>query len=110
MQLNCTANLRTKILDFRGFDLSRVLILWGGILMYVANFSWFLSQQTLAGIISVGRLGVCLTESPLHDVMLNCTSAILYYTILYYTILYYTILYYTILYYTILYYTILILY
>ena len=29
----CTADLRTKITDFRGFDSNRILILRGGILM-----------------------------------------------------------------------------
>ena len=33
-----TANLRTKILDFRGFDSGRILILRGGILMYDWEF------------------------------------------------------------------------
>ena len=33
-----TANLRTKVLDIRGFDSSRVLVLRGGILMSIGNF------------------------------------------------------------------------
>ena len=32
-----TANLRTKILGFRGFDSSRVLDSWGGVLMSIGN-------------------------------------------------------------------------
>ena len=32
-----TANLRNKILDFRGFDSSRVLMLMGGIPMVIGN-------------------------------------------------------------------------
>ena len=52
------ANLRTKILDFRGFDSSRILILRGGILMSIGNFPEILSQRILVGIILVGRLGV----------------------------------------------------
>ena len=53
-----TANLRAKILDFRGFDSSRIVILRGGILMSIGNFPESLSQAILAGRFSVGRLGV----------------------------------------------------
>ena len=53
-----TANLRTKNLDFRGFDSSIILILRGGILRSVRIFLESLSQQILAGIISAGRSGV----------------------------------------------------
>ena len=53
-----TANLRTKILDFRGLDSSRILILRGGILMSIGNFPEIVSQPVLAGMILVGRLGV----------------------------------------------------
>ena len=52
------ANLRTKILDFRGFDSSRILILRGGILMSIGNISEIMIQAILVGIILVGRLGV----------------------------------------------------
>ena len=57
-QQNTTANPRTKILDFRGFDSSRILKLRGGILMSTGNLLEIPSQQILAGIILVGRLGV----------------------------------------------------
>ena len=53
-----TADLRTTILDFRGFDSSRVLNLRGGILRSIGDFPESLSQRILAGIILVGRLGV----------------------------------------------------
>ena len=53
-----TANLRTKILDCRGLDSSRILSSRGGSLMSIGNFPEVLSQQILAGIILVGRLGV----------------------------------------------------
>ena len=53
-----TANLRAKILDFRGFDSSRILVLRGGILMSIGNFPVILSQVILVGMILVGRLGV----------------------------------------------------
>ena len=53
-----TANLRTKILDFRGFDSSIILVLRGGILISTGGFPDILSQEILAGIILVGRLGV----------------------------------------------------
>ena len=52
------ANLPTKILDFRGFDSSRILILRGGIPMSIGNFLESLSQAILAGRFLVGRLGV----------------------------------------------------
>ena len=54
----CTANLRTKILDFRGLDSSRILILRSGILMSIGHFPEVLSQRILVGTILVGRLGV----------------------------------------------------
>ena len=47
----------TKILDFGGFDSSRILVLRGGTLMSTGNFLEGLSQGVLAGIILVGRLG-----------------------------------------------------
>ena len=52
-----TANLCTKILDFRGFDSSRILIQRGGIPGPVGNFLESLSQRILVEIILVGRLG-----------------------------------------------------
>ena len=54
---NATTNLRTKILDFRGFDPLSNLILRGGFVMPIGNFTVSLSQQILVGIILVGRLG-----------------------------------------------------
>ena len=54
----CTASLRTKIMDFRGFDSSGILISRGGIvLMSTGNFPESLSQRILAGTILVGGLG-----------------------------------------------------
>ena len=52
-----TANLRTKILDFGGFDSSRIFSLRVGILMSIGDFPESLSQAILVGIILVGRLG-----------------------------------------------------
>ena len=52
-----TANLRTKILDFGGFNSSGTLILRGGILMSMGNFPESLSQGILVGTILAGRLG-----------------------------------------------------
>ena len=57
-----TANLRTKILDFRGFDSSRILIWRGGIVMSIGDFPEGLSQAILVGIMLVGRLGVMITH------------------------------------------------
>ena len=58
-----TANLRTNIMDLRGFDSSRILILRGGILMSIGDFPESLSRANLAGIILEGRLGVWLDAS-----------------------------------------------
>ena len=56
-----TANLRTNIMDFRGFDSSILLILRGGIiLMSMGDFPESLSQAILVGIMLVGRVGVLL--------------------------------------------------
>ena len=66
-----TANPRTKILDLRGFDSSRIFSLTGGILMSIGNFPESLSQQILAGIFLVGRLGVphlCRLASPVPSI------------------------------------------
>ena len=61
-----TANLYTKILDFGGFDSSRILTLTGGTPRPVGDFPESLSQGILVGIIFVARLGVpaCLPTRP----------------------------------------------
>ena len=46
-------NLPTKILDFRGFDSSRISTLRVGILMPIGNFLRIVSQRILLGIILV---------------------------------------------------------
>ena len=53
-----TPNLPTNIVDFRGFDSNLILILRGGILRPIGNFTESLSQAMLVGVMSVGRLGV----------------------------------------------------
>ena len=50
-----TANLRTKILDFRGFDSCIVLILGGGIPRPTGNSLESLSQAILAGRDNLSR-------------------------------------------------------
>ena len=50
-----TADLRTKTLDFGGFDSSRILILRGGTLMSIGSFPESSSQQILVGRVLVGR-------------------------------------------------------
>ena len=57
------ANLRTKILDFRGFDSSRILILRDGILVSIGNLQEILSRRILVGIILVGRLGAAFVAA-----------------------------------------------
>ena len=49
------ANLRTKIVDFRGFDSIVILSSRGRIPMSVGNFPEMLSQQILVGIINLSR-------------------------------------------------------
>ena len=49
-----TANLHTKIKDFRGFDSIRILILRGGIPRPMGDFP----QAILVGLIVIGRFGV----------------------------------------------------
>ena len=51
------ANVCAKIVDFRGFDSSRVLMLKVGILMFIGDLPETSSQRIVAGIILVGRLG-----------------------------------------------------
>ena len=55
-----TANLRTKILVFRGSDSSRVLSLRGDIPRPIGDFPESLSQAILVGVILVGVLGAQL--------------------------------------------------
>ena len=64
-----TANFRTKILDFRGFDSNITIIgvnLRGGTLMSIMSFPEISSQQILAGIILAGKLGLATTLAPRH--------------------------------------------
>ena len=53
-----TANLHKHIMDFRGFDSNIILVLRGGFSISIGDFLESLSQQILARIILVGRLGV----------------------------------------------------
>ena len=53
-----TANLCSKIMDVGGFELSRILILRGGIPRPIGKFPESLSQAILVGIVLVGRLGL----------------------------------------------------
>ena len=64
-----TASLRTKIMDFGGFDTSRILSVRGGILMSKGNFPESLSQGILVGILLVGRLGVALWSNVILRVL-----------------------------------------
>ena len=56
--LSTTANLRTNIMDFRGFDSNTILMLRGGIAGPMGNLPESLSQAILVGIMLVGKLGV----------------------------------------------------
>ena len=58
------ANLHTKILDFRGFHSSIILILSGGTLMSMGDLQESLRQRTSAGMILVGRSGAAWSTLP----------------------------------------------
>ena len=62
LQQMITANLPTQILHFRGFASNMVMILRGGIIMSMGDFPESSSQGILVWIISVGRLGVRLSQ------------------------------------------------
>ena len=62
-----TSNLRTKIVDFRGFDSNTILIQRGGIPRPMGNFPEGLSQAMLLRIFLVGRLGVYLALSNMNQ-------------------------------------------
>ena len=69
-----TTNLRTKILDFSGFDASENLVLRGGILMSIGNFPDVLSQRILAGTILVRRLGALASITKGFDERIKAAS------------------------------------
>ena len=56
--IHCTANLRTTILDVRGFYSNTTVILRHGILISMGISPEVLSQHILVGIVLVERLGV----------------------------------------------------
>ena len=58
--VSAAANLRTKILEFRGFDSSLILSLRAGIPRPIGIFPEILSQRILVGRFLVGRLGVAV--------------------------------------------------
>ena len=61
------ANLRTNIMEFRGFDSNIILSLRGGIPRPTWNFPESLTQAILVGEMLVGRLGVsALGAKPPH--------------------------------------------
>ena len=112
-----TANLRTKILDFRGLDAGRILNSKCGILMCVGSSPKSLSQEILVGRLAIPintdtNMNITIKVKNEFYVVLCCTvlylivlcGTVLYYSLLYYTTLYYTI-HYTTLHYTTLHYT-----
>ena len=56
--LSSATYLDTKILDFRGFDSSIILIIRGGIPRPIGNFPESLTQAMLVGVMLVGILSV----------------------------------------------------
>ena len=76
----CTANLLTKILDFRGFYSSIILILRGGIPRPIGNRGQFpesSSQRILVGTIFVGRLGACGDSPARLNLLVSANGAVL---------------------------------
>ena len=83
-----TANLRTNIMDFRGFDSSIILILRGGMIIIMSmgdspqSFSQsILVGRILVGIILVGRLGFFSQSPPASpagplQLVLQCTGSL----------------------------------
>ena len=70
-----TANLWIKILDFRGFDSSKILMLRGGILMSIGNFPGKLESSNLSREIlsrEIGRTGI---REKTHPCMRCCILA-----------------------------------
>ena len=53
-----TPNLPTNIVGFSGFDSGITLIVRGGILMSIGDFSESLSRAMSVGVMLVGRFGV----------------------------------------------------
>ena len=67
------ANILTKILEFRGFDSSIILISRGRIIKSIGNFPEGLNQRILVGITLVGRLGVSRESPPRRARSLSST-------------------------------------
>ena len=70
-----TPNLRTKILDFIGFDSIIVWCLGAGILKPAGNSPEVLSQGILAGVILVGRLAVHMRACARRVVVSTATTS-----------------------------------
>ena len=66
----------TKILVFRGFYSSRILILRAGMFMSIRNFPESLSQAILVGRFLVGRLGVKAQRAPSARAPLRLTDPV----------------------------------
>ena len=58
-----TANIRTHIIDFRGFHSSIILNIRDDIFISIGDFLESLSQAILVGIMLGGRLGVDVCTS-----------------------------------------------
>ena len=62
--MHATANPRTNIIDFRGFDSNIILNLRGELFRPIGDFPESASQAMLVGIMLVGRLGVHMSQVP----------------------------------------------
>ena len=69
------ANPCTKILDFRGFDSSIILISRGGIPRPIGNFPEISSQRILVGRLGVRYLAEWVPSPPGKHALQNCEQA-----------------------------------
>ena len=78
-RVSATPNLPTNIVDFRGFDSSRILNLRGEIPRPIGDSPESLSQAMSVGVMLVGRLGVPSRLQPLVSLSpplsLSCLSS-----------------------------------
>ena len=83
-----TANLRTNIVDSRGFDWRIILILRDGIPRPKGDFPEVLSQAILVGLMLVGRLGVRCNTVLLSTSTITERTRVLYICIYIYICMY----------------------
>ena len=73
-----TANLRTKILDFRGFDSNIILVLRGGILMSIGYFPEVVESTILSRDSFSREIGCTATPTPVTPLPLKTANSQIY--------------------------------